>query len=62
LTISSLCFESFRRTHVNIKGGELELVLPAYGGEYWDKDKGTFIWDNDKDTDKSTDTIANMPS
>mgnify|MGYP003397026518 CR=1 FL=1 len=47
---------------VNIKGGELELVLPAYGGEYWDKDKGTFIWDNDKDTDKSTDTIANMPS
>lgn len=47
---------------VNIKGGKLELVLPAYGGEYWDKDKGTFIWDNDKDTDKSIDTTASMPS
>lgn len=32
---------------INIKGGKLKLVLPAYGGEYWDKDKGAFIWDND---------------
>ena len=33
---------------INIKGGKLKLVLPAYGGEYWDKDKGAFIWDNDE--------------
>ena len=34
---------------INIKGGgKFEIVLPAYGGEYWDKDKGAFIWDNDE--------------
>ena len=32
---------------INIKGGKLKLVLPTYGGELWDKDKGAFIWDND---------------
>lgn len=34
---------------INIKGGgKFEIVLPAYGGEYWDKDKEAFIWDNDE--------------
>ena len=33
--------------YYSVRGGKFEIVLPAYGGEYWDKDKGAFIWDND---------------